>query len=332
MSPLASWKPSLTASPFPSPLLLQKAQGELGVCVDLASDDGFRVVGGVAFDEQEFAPVGQSWQVGDQRRDMSGFVPAGDHDTHGRFLLGTGERSGGTRASGDLEHQRQGMEGRHSSHVAIEKAGKQRDPNREDDVAFMADHLEIRQREHVLDLLGGQPGLGRLTEFESEHFRQPKERLPQPGVAEDQDPGAFVGNGMKPSERGLNVRQVRDHVGEQDDVEGPSCCGEDLGVSEVSFDERELRQRVTVPGSGYGARRDVDSDTLRRSERGQEVARSATEVEDSKPFRNPDPHDALEIVVVVRVPPSRLLDAFVPVLVERTDLLEERIRECRTGG
>ncbi len=123
--------------------------------------------------------------------------------------------------------------------VAVEEIGDQGQPQGGHDLRVVADHLEVRQGEHVLDLLGRKPGLRWLAELHAGELGQLQERLPEAAVAVDEDPGAGVADCLQLLEHGLHVGEVGDDVDEEDHIEGTPGTGQDVTIGHVPLDEAE---------------------------------------------------------------------------------------------
>ena len=81
--------------------------------------------------------------------------------------------------------------------IAVQDVGQDGYVDRTDDVFLLAHDLKVRQAHHVLDLFGGQPGFGRLAVLEAEKFPDLQCRLPEAGVAIDQEPGPVMAKWME---------------------------------------------------------------------------------------------------------------------------------------
>jgi hypothetical protein len=193
-------------------------------------------------------------------------------------------------------------------------------------VRVVAHHLEVRQGEHVLDLLGRQPRLGGLAVLQAQPLGEAQQRLPGAAVAVDEHAGARVRDRVQPLEQGLHVGQVSHHVDQQHDVEGAAGPRQHRGIARVTLEELQRAAAVPLARSADRGRREVDADALRRFEGREQVARAAAQVEHAQPGGHPHPQDARQVVVVVAVAPPRACDALGVALVEMPDLVPDRVR------
>ncbi len=314
-----------TASPFPRPGCLRRRNGRSGI-----SAITWRMTASVSSVEppstkRHSLPSGSAGSRSTRGRMCPASLRQGITTLTVGFVGRSAAVPRGSRPGDDPEHEGEQVENGEPADVPVEEVGNEGEPQGGDDVGVVADHLEVRQGEHVLDLLGREPGLGRLAVLHPEQLAETQERLPEAAVAVDEDTRARVADRLQRLEGGLDVGEVRDHVDEEDHVERPVRPGEHPGIGDVSFEEAQRVASVALAGGADGRARDVDPHAPRRLQRREEMAGATAEVENTLSLGHPDPQDARQVVVVVAVPPAGGLEPVLVALVEAAHLVQDGV-------
>ncbi len=216
---------------FSAGQLLEDADVFVGVVAGGFLDGIESIIGGVAFDEDDFGAEAHVGGALDGGEDITGFIAGGDDD--GAAVMGErGEGLGagsGDHEDGEAEVFEEGGD------PAVEEGAEDGGFDGPEDTVFLLDLFPAGEVQEVVQVVGGEPVLLGSGGFGAEAFGESEDGAPEVVEGIEDEAGVWGGELVEILENGLDVGKVVGEVGEDDVVEGPGGGG-GVGGSEMEFE------------------------------------------------------------------------------------------------
>ena len=161
---------------------------------------------------------------------------------------------------------------------------------------FALDDLKIGQFQEPDNVASGEPVLRPLGHAPVKEVENLEDRLPPPAVIGDDDTGLRRAQPMQVGQRGLNVLQRADGVGQHDYVERPLQGVQNRRVLHVASDERQFGM-IAARHLDHGLA-DVHAHSVPGLQANQQLTRGATELEHAQALGYQKLHEAPVVFVV----------------------------------
>src|SRR6266700_6889452 len=172
----------------------------------------------MALDENQLRTAAHLRRSIQDRADVAALVARGHDYRHQRLSLAGVRAWGGSRH--DKVCQRGNLERPHARQIPIGYLLESPGADWQQNLVPAASHFEVCQVQEVVDVLDGQPVLLEQRLAHAEGPCQVQRDLPQAAVEVENQPRAGPRHALQLAEGDLDVPQVVDHVGQDDDVEG----------------------------------------------------------------------------------------------------------------
>ena len=160
----------------------------------------------------------------------------------------------------------------------------------------MADHLEVGQIHQVQEIGGGDEVDLRLSGPQLQRLGKLQDRLPQMGVVGNHDPRRWPAQLMHQPQRGVDILEHADGIGDHDVVERPLDSGHRRRILDIAQHEMQLGMPGVRLRNGLGA--EIDADPVRRLQRGEQIAVPAAKLQHPLARRNQELHEPAVVFVV----------------------------------
>ena len=226
-----------------------------------------------------------------------------------------------------------------SGSVATKRLISRPSPNnskRHQHAPFALDHLEIGKLQEIGDVLVGQPVAAHEAVAGRQLGVKQQQRVPQPCVVGHDQARLRLAEAVQVLERRQAVVERADRVRHDDGVEFVRQFGRVLQVLDVVTNECQVR--IGALGARDLGPAEIDADAVRGTQRIEQMAVAAAEVENALAGRHQKAHIAPRFLVVIWVP----LHPAVAFRGELLGLLEQQLlaarhwalnaqRRCRCG-
>ena len=247
----------------------------------------------MSFDEYQLGTSAHFGNALKQLRDIAGFVARRDHHTDDGVGFRTDSRITWSGASYHEVGERGETEWEKPGEIRIAHTRDTGRPRGEKDLLPTPHRLKSCQVCKSVEILDGEPILREVWMRQAEPAHRRKRQLPQAAVGVEYDARrrlADRGNVLKDR---LDIPEVIDQI-RQDHIVERLFETEILNVAEH---ERQLGMAHLGARDPPGG--EIDADSMRGCERGQEIPFATSELEHPLTRRHEKPIDACELVVIV---------------------------------